>query len=455
MAQPTADEPLVIVGAGLSGSLLALYLAQRGFHVDVYEYRQDWREEGFTGGRSINLALSTRGLNALDGVGLTDKIKETCIPMHGRMMHDTDGELTFQPYGKEGQYINSVSRQLLNEVVMEAADAHPHVNFHFQKRCVELDLDQGSPTFEDLDSGKHQKVSTRYLFGADGAFSSVRQRLQKTDRFDYQQHFLPHGYKELSIPAAEDGGFRIEKNALHIWPRKDFMMIALPNLDGTFTCTLFMGFEDAENSFAALETDDDVMAFFEREFADALPHMPTLLEDWNANPTSSLVTVRCAPYHHSDQVMILGDAAHAIVPFYGQGMNAAFEDCFLIDQLVEKHAPDWGQIGREFSRTRKDDADAIADLALYNFVEMRDKVASPTFLWRKKLEKVLHALAPSWWIPLYTMVTFSNMPYAQAKSRAARQDRYLSIGLILLAIAASIALATILFVFGPFGGCVG
>jgi kynurenine 3-monooxygenase len=294
-------------------------------------------------------------------------------------------------------------------------------------------------------------VETRYLFGADGAFSSVRQRLQKTDRFNYQQHYLPHGYKELSIPATDDGGFRIEKNALHIWPRKDFMMIALPNLDGTFTCTLFMAFEGGENSFAALKTDDDVMRFFEREFPDAIPLMPTLLEDWNENPTSSLVTVRCSPYHHGDQVMILGDAAHAIVPFYGQGMNAAFEDCFLIDQLVEKHAPSWGRIGEEFSATRKDDADAIADLALYNFVEMRDKVANPAFLWRKKIEKVLHKIAPKWWIPLYTMVTFSNMPYAEAKSRAARQDRLLTLGLIVLALVVSLAFATLLAIFGPFG----
>lgn len=449
MSQPTAEEPLVVVGAGLSGSLLALYLAQRGFNVDVYEYRKDWREAGFVGGRSINLALSTRGLNALAGVGLEDEIRKTCIPMHGRMMHDRGGELTFQPYGTEDQYINSVSRQLLNEVLMEAADAHPHVNFHFEKRCVDLDLARGAPTFEDMPSGKIEEVKTRYLFGADGAFSSVRQRLQKTDRFDYQQHYLPHGYKELSIPAAEDGGFRIEKNALHIWPRKDFMMIALPNLDGTFTCTLFMAFEGGENSFADLKTDEAVMQFFEREFPDAIPHMPTLLEDWNANPTSSLVTIRCFPYHSTDQVMILGDAAHAIVPFYGQGMNAAFEDCFLIDRLVEAHAPDWGRVGEEFSRTRKDDADAIADLALYNFIEMRDKVASPAFLWRKKLEKVLHAIAPNWWIPLYTMVTFTNLPYAEAKERAARQDRMLTTALIVAVILLAAALAALLFEFAP------
>lgn len=449
MAQPTAQEPLVVVGAGLSGSLLSLYLAQRGYFVDVYEYRQDWRDAGFIGGRSINLALSTRGLNALAGVGLDEKIREACIPMHARMMHDVDGNLTSQPYGKQGQYINSVSRQLLNEVLMEAADEHPHVNFHFRKRCVDIDLEDGSPTFEDLESGEQEKVKTRYLFGADGAFSSVRARLQKTDRFNYQQQYLPHGYKELSIPPTADGGWRLEKNYLHIWPRKDFMMIALPNLDGSFTCTLFMGFEGGENSFSALQSDRDVMQFFEREFADALPHMPTLLEDWHDNPTSSLVTVRCSPYHSTDQVMILGDAAHAIVPFYGQGMNAAFEDCFLIDQLLDEHAPNWGTIGQEFSRTRKADADAIADLALYNFVEMRDKVASPAFLWRKKLEKVLHKLAPNWWIPLYTMVTFTNLPYSEAQARAARQDRYLTLGLIVGAVLLSLALAALLLAFAP------
>ncbi len=428
MTEPTANEPLVVCGAGLAGSLLSLYLARRGYHVDIYERREDSREGEFVGGRSINLALSTRGLNALRGVGLDDGIRKHCIPMHGRLVHDLDGNVDMQPYGREGQYINSVSRQLLNEVLMQAADEHPHVNFHFEKACVDVDLTDGSPTFEDMSTGEHEKVSTRYLFAADGAYSAVRQVLQKSGRFDFSQSYLPHGYKELEIPALPDGGWRIEKNVLHIWPRHDFMMIALPNTDGSFTVTLFMAFEGGPNSFEALQTERDVIDFFEREFPDSVPLMPNLVEDFFENPTGPLVTIRCEPYHCDDQVLLLGDAAHAIVPFYGQGMNAAFEDCFIIDQIVERYAPDWGTVGRVFSATRKDDADAIADLAIYNFLEMRSKVADPKYLVKNKVDRALHKAFPQQWMPLYSMVTFSNMPYSKARERAARQDRWLKYG---------------------------
>lgn len=428
MVEPTAAEPLVVCGAGLAGSLLSLYLARRGYFVDIYERRQDSRGGEFVGGRSINLALSTRGLNALRGVGLEDEIRKHCIPMHGRLVHDLDGAVNMQPYGREGQYINSVSRQLLNEVLLQAADDHSHVNFHFEKACVDVDLEDGSPTFEDTKTGQTEKVPTRYLFAADGAYSSVRQVLQKSGRFDFSQNYLPHGYKELEIPALPDGGWRIEKNVLHIWPRHDFMMIALPNTDGSFTVTLFMAFDGGPNSFAALETEQDVVAFFEREFPDAIPLMPNLVEDFFSNPTGPLVTIRCEPYHSGDQVLLLGDSAHAIVPFYGQGMNAAFEDCFIIDQIIDRYAPDWGTVGRVFSATRKDDADAIADLAIYNFLEMRSKVADPKFLVKKKVDRALHEAFPEQWMPLYSMVTFSNMPYSEARERAARQDRMLKYG---------------------------
>ena len=423
MMEPTAEEPLVVVGAGLSGSLLSLYLAQRGYHVDVYERRPDSRVSDFVGGRSINLALSTRGLNALNAVGLKEQILERCIPMHGRMIHALDGTTEMQPYGKEGEFINSVERRHLNEVLMNAADDHPQVNFHFQQRLFDLALDDGSPMFEH-DDGTLKSVKTRYLFGADGAYSAVRGKLQTAGRFNYQQDYLSHGYKELTIPATPDGDWRMFKNALHIWPRHDFMLIALPNLDGSFTVTLFLSMK-GEYSFEHLQTPESARAFFETHFPDALPLMPEFESDFFENPTGDLVTIRCEPFHHTDQVLLIGDAAHAIVPFYGQGMNAAFEDCFLLDQLVDRFAPDWGEIGRTFSVERKDDADAIADLAIYNFLEMRSKVADPTFLLKKKVDKLLNKLMPNRWVPLYSMVTFSNLPYAEAKRRAAEQDEFL------------------------------
>ncbi|MFP4597891.1 MAG: FAD-dependent oxidoreductase [Persicimonas sp.] len=419
-----AKTTVNIAGAGLSGSLVACYLAQQGCDVQVFEYRDDFRKAGFAGGRSINLALSTRGLNALAGVGLEEKVREMCIPMHGRMMHSRDGELTFQPYGLEGQFINSVSRAGLNQLMVDEADSYDSVDFHFSTKCRGVDLASGAPELEDLESGEHYQGPEGVTIGADGAFSKVRQRLQKTDRFNYAQEFLSHGYKELELPPADDGAHRLDKNALHIWPRHDFMMIALPNQDGSFTCTLFMAFE-GKDSFEQLQTEADVEAFFAREFPDAVPHMPTLLDDFFDNPTSSLVTIRCEPYHWEDRVLIIGDAAHAVVPFYGQGMNAAFEDCFVFDTLFEQYDGEWSQILPKFSELRKPNADAIADLALYNYTEMRSRVADPAFLLRKKLERQLHKMFPETWVPLYSMVTFSNIPYAEARERADKQDRLL------------------------------
>jgi kynurenine 3-monooxygenase len=418
---PRSDRPISLVGAGLSGSLLAVYLANRGMRVNVFEYRDDMRQAEVAGGRSINLALSTRGLNALAGVGMAERTREMCIPMHGRLIHDLEGNTELQPYGREGQYINSISRSGLNQMLLEEADQHDHIELHFNQKCVGVDLEQPGVHFEDLDSGEEWTDESRLVIGADGAFSNVRARLQVTDRFDYQQSFLEHGYKELEIPPAPDGSHRIETNALHIWPRHDFMMIALPNLDGSFTVTLFLAFE-GEDSFEQLNDEQEVIAFFEKYFPDAIEHMPNLVEDFFDNPTASLVTIRCEPYHHQDKVLLVGDAAHAVVPFYGQGMNAAFEDCFELDQLLERYDEDWTQVLPAFSEERKPNADAIADLALYNYVEMRSKVADETFLLRKALDRKLHELHPETWIPLYSMVTFSNIPYAEARERADRQS---------------------------------
>ncbi len=422
--EPTAEEPLIVAGAGLAGSLMALYLARRGYYVDIYERRPDSRDAEFLGGRSINLALSTRGLNALEGVGLKDKILEKCIPMHGRLIHKMNGQTELHPYGKEGQFINSVERRHLNEVLMNAADAHDHVNFHFEKKVVNVALADGSPMVEDMQSGEISTVKTRYLFGADGAFSAVRGALQKTGRFNYAQDYLSHAYKELTIPAGPDGSWLMEKNALHIWPRHDFMLIALPNLDGSFTVTLFLAYE-GEHSFSKLRSEGAAIAFFDTFFKDALKLMPNFEKDFFDNPRGDLVTIKCSPFHYTDQVLLIGDAAHAVVPFYGQGMNASFEDCFLVDRLLDSLAPDWGELGRQFSKERKADAHAIADLAIYNFLEMRSKVSNKNFLLKKKVDKQLHKWFPKKWIPLYSMVTFSNIPYAQARERATRQDKIL------------------------------
>jgi len=439
-------DSVLVAGGGLAGSLMALYLAQRGYGVDVYEYRHDMRKGGAAGGRSINLALSERGLNALRAVGLEDRIRELCIPMHGRMIHDIDGGTHLQPYGKEGQFINSVSRQLLNEILMDAAEDHERVDFHFRKRCMGFTRATGSVRFKDLDTDELTNVLPKVTIGADGAFSALRYRMQTTGSFQYQQDFASHGYKELTIPPKDDGTWRLEKNALHIWPRQDFMMIALPNLDGSFTCTLFMAYEGGPESFAALKTPEDVQRFYETWFPDAIPHLTKLTEEFFDNPTGSLVTIRCTPYNYEDKVLLIGDAAHAIVPFYGQGMNAAFEDCFELDRLVDKHGGDWATILRAFSEERKPNADAIADLALYNYIEMRDLVQDRWFLFKKKLHGKLHELFPTTWIPLYTMVTFTTIPYADAKARAARQDELLVRGLVALGVFVAVALLVALAV---------
>ncbi len=348
--------------------------------------------------------------------------------MKGRMIHSVAGELTSQPYGtSDSQVINSVSRAELNRILLDGADSYDNVNLFFEHRCQDVDLAAGRVSFEKK-SGERIDVEGDLVLGADGAYSRVRRRMQRSDRFNYSQDYLEHGYQELVIPPAADGGFRIEPNALHIWPRGGFMMIALPNADGSFTCTLFWPLE-GEFSFGQLTNEKQVLDFFERWFADAIPHMPTLVEDYLSASPSSLVTVRCFPWAVEDKVALLGDACHAVVPFYGQGMNCAFEDCTVLDQCIEKHSRNeethWGEALREYQDSRKENAEALADLAIENFLEMRDKVGSKWFLFKKKAGKFLHKLAPNFFVPAYSMVTFSNMPYAEAQRRALEQTRFL------------------------------
>src|SRR6266480_3124642 len=431
----------VLIGSGLAGGLLAAYLGRRGYDVDLYERRADPREGNIVSGRSINLALSTRGIYALEQLGIADEVLRHAIPMRGRMIHDKSGALHFSPYDRDpNKFINSIGRAALNTTVIEAAQRYQNVRVHFNHRCIDVDFD--SATANLVPSGveaamsaansDHQIIRAQgdAVIGVDGAFSAVRQSMQKEIAgFEYDESYLAHGYKELTIPPASDGSWRMEKEALHIWPRKSFMMIALPNPDGSFTCTLFWEFK-GPRSFAATKTDDDVRQFFKEEFPDAVPLMPTLLDDFKNNPTGSLVTVRCAPWCYQDKVCLLGDAAHAVVPFYGQGMNAAFEDCVVLDGCLEKFRDDRERAFGEYFSRRKRNADALADLAIGNFIEMRDKTTSKTFRAKKKLDHFLEAALPGIYLPLYTMVTFTRIPYVTAAKRARTQDAIVYTALI-------------------------
>lgn len=433
MGKPGTNR-VTIVGAGLGGALLAADLGRTGHAVDVYEMRGDLRKVELAAGRSINLALSHRGICALQRVGLAERVLDVAVPMRGRMIHSPAGDLSFQPYGKDDtQVIHSVSRGGLNCILLDAAEENEGVRLHFNHKCSGVDLDAGTVSLVDPDGGTGRSIDAEFIVGADGAFSAVRSAMLHRDRFSYSQTYLQHGYKELSIPPGEDGTFRMEPNALHIWPRRSFMMIALPNADRSYTCTLFWPFEGPV-SFDALKTEADVMAFFGREFPDAVPMMPTLAHDYFANPTSSLATIRCDPWHVEDRVVLIGDAAHAVVPFYGQGMNASFEDVLVLCESLQRHGGDRGAALREYHDRRKRHVDVLADLAVANFVEMRDHTSSRMFRLKKKKERWLHRLFGTLYLPLYTMATFTRMPYADAVERAARQDRVVGIvGVTLLA----------------------
>lgn len=416
---------VVLVGGGLGGSLMAILLGRAGYAVGGIEMRPDPRVGTPQGGRSINLALSARGLHALDRVGLAGEILNLAVPMRGRMIHSQDGRTAFQPYGtSDDQVNNSVSRADLNIALLNAAERLPDVRFSFGQRFQAADLETGEVTAVDAATGAARTFQGDVVIGADGAFSAVRRQLAKQDRFDYQQAFLSHGYKELSIPPTGEGGFRIEKNALHIWPRGGFMMIALPNRDGSFTCTLFLPFE-GENGFSALATEADARRFFDRHFPDAVPLMPNLAEECRTHPTGSMVTIRCRPWHRGGRVGLLGDACHAVVPFHGQGANAAFEDCLVLDDCIRRHAPDWEAAFAAFEGLRRENTDALADLSIDNFEEMKHHTGSRLFLIKKALEKGLHRLFPSRFVPLYMMISFTLIPYAEARRRARRQARAL------------------------------
>ncbi|MBX3291870.1 MAG: FAD-dependent monooxygenase [Acidobacteria bacterium] len=437
-----SESSITIVGAGLAGSLLSIYLARRGFRVNVFEARGDMRKDNVEAGRSINLALSDRGIAALREVGMDDYMLAEAVPMYGRMIHDIAGNTKLLPYsGREGEYINSVSRAGLNIALMNEAEKHENVRFVFNERCTDLDVVSGEVTFE---SGK--RIDSETVFATDGAGSPIRQAMQRQmPDFQFSSVFLDHGYKELHIPPGPNGEFLLEKNALHIWPRHRFMMIALPNFDGSFTCTLFLahrsepsaladGHND-EPSFESLTDDAAVIEFFDREFPDAVPLMPTLTEDFFANPTGHLGTVKCWPWSIDGKVLLLGDSAHAVVPFYGQGMNCSFEDVRVLAGLIDGQMSeppavaggsiDWTSVFAEYGKLRKVNTDAIADLAEENFYEMRDATADPVFQRKRELETRLEREFPDYYSK-YSMVTFrEDMPYSEAKRQGNAQDTLL------------------------------
>lgn len=447
-----SNHKVIIIGAGLSGSLMAIYLAKRGIEVEIYEARGDMRKETMSAGRSINLALSNRGIAALKEVGLDEYMLSEAVPMNGRMIHDPKGNQKLLPYsGRTGEFINSVSRAGLNIALMNEAEKYDCVTFHFNHKCIDFDPKTTEASFEN-----GEKTSGTALIATDGAGSAVRNAMLNggVSRFNFSQSWLEHGYKELhipkEIPPTEIKQNRLSKwfdklkqltkldkpqqlsanlpslefNALHIWARGSFMMIALPNFDGSYTCTLFLAHE-GENSFAQLKDEKTLRSFFEKNFPDAIPLMPTLTEDFFTNPTGNLGTIKCFPWNIGGKSLLLGDAAHAVVPFYGQGMNASFEDCRILNQLIEKHDADWEKVFNEFTQVRKPNADAIADMAEENFYEMRDAVANPIFQRKRELETKLEQTFPDYFSK-YSMVTFrEDLPYSIAKEKGNAQDKLL------------------------------
>ena len=418
-------ETISVIGAGLNGPLLALGLVKRGFRVDIYERRPDMRRVRLSAGRSINLALSTRGIHALTEAGLWGKMRDIVIPMKGRMMHSMASALTFQPYGKnEAEVIHSISRAKLNNALMNAAE-EAGVKTHFQQRCIGIDLKMGALQLRNEQTGEGRTIESSVVVGCDGSASAIRSEMLRMSRFNFSQQYLDYGYKELTIPAGADRKHVLETNALHIWPRGYYMLIALPNVDGTFACILFLPFEGPD-SFAELTRHSEVIEFFKSRFPDAVACMPGLAENFFTNPTGTMVTIKCSPWHAAGRVLLLGDAAHAIVPFFGQGINCGFEDCTCLLELIDRHGAEWPRVFREFEAARKINTDAIADLAVENFVEMRDRVADPRFLFRKKVELALEAKYPDVFVPKYAMVTFHRIPYATALTRGQVQDVILS-----------------------------
>ncbi len=411
---------ITLLGAGLIGSLMAIYLRKQGLEVNVYDKRPDNRKTGYIeGGRSINMALSSRGWKSLEEVGLKDRVLPLAIPMYGRRIHDEHGGTTFSPYGKESQAIYSISRGKFNQLLVEEAE-RLGANFNFSHTAVDTNFANQEVSFSTPEG--ESTVGSEVIIGADGAYSSLRMSMQKQIRFNFKQEYITHGYKELTIPAAPDGEFAMDPNALHIWPRGKFMLIALPNPDKSFTCTLFLPFEGTKVCFDKINDKGDLKSVFKAYFEDAYQLMPDLTTEYFENPTSALINIECYPWVIG-QSLLIGDASHAMVPFFGQGMNCGFEDCSILNGLIERYGTSsWDMVFEKFQKIRKDDTAAICQMAMDNFIEMRDSVADPKFMLRKKIEAKLHELYPKDWVPLYSMVTFSHTPYSEAYAQGKLQE---------------------------------
>ncbi|PWK19198.1 FAD-dependent oxidoreductase [Xanthomarina spongicola] len=421
------QQNILIIGAGLCGSLLALRLGQRGYNVTVMEMRPDLRKVDISAGRSINLAFSDRGIKAMKLVGLEEKVKSLCVPMNGRMLHDLEGNTVLAPYsGREHEYINSISRGQLNGLLLDEAEKHENVTIHFNKKCKSVDFENTTALFKDYDTNTEFVEDADAIIATDGAGSAMRQSyyLGKKFLFSFSQDYLSHGYKELSILPGENGSYKTYKNALHIWGREAFMLIALPNLDGSFTVTLFLSFDEGEYNFNNLTTKERVLEFFSKYFKDALELMPNLVDDFFENPSSPLGTVKCSPWHYKGNTLLMGDAAHAIVPFYGQGMNASFEDVTEFDKVLDEGHPEWETVFKVYEKSRKENTDAIADLAIDNFYEMKGHVNHANFREKRNLEMAFEKSFPDDYSSKYSLVTFNeDISYREAMLRGRAQDK--------------------------------
>ena len=421
------NENILIIGAGLCGSLLALRMGQLGYNVSVYEMRPDLRKTDISAGRSINLAFSDRGNKAIKLVGLEEKVEQLCIPMNGRMIHDRESNTFLSNYsGRDYEYINSISRGGLNALLLDEAEALDNVTIHFNQKCKSVDFENTIAHFKDYNTKEDSTATANIIIATDGAGSALRKSYIKERKFlfSYSQNYLTHGYKELCILPAINGDYKTYKNALHIWPRGDFMVIALPNLDGSFTVTLFLSYSEGEYNFDNLTTPEIVTEFFQKEFPDALALMPNLVEDFFENPTAPLGTVKCSPWNYKGNTLLMGDSCHAIVPFYGQGMNASFEDVVEFDAILNTHKGDWETVFKTYSESRKKDTDAIADLAIDNFHEMKDHVGQEIFQEKRKIEMVLEKTFPKDYSSKYSLVTFNEqIGYREAMLKGRAQDK--------------------------------
>ena len=410
-----------MIGAGLTGPLLATYLAQQGYSVEIFERRPDMRKESISAGRSINLALSARGNHALKEVGLYDKIKPNTIPMKGRMIHDLNGNTHLQPYGqKENEVIFSVSRAQLNMDLMTLAEETGKVTIRFNHQLLSADLEQNKLLFQLSNSLEEIELPFNRVIGCDGSASILRKSIVEKANIQYVKKPLGHGYKELTIPPLKSGKFRIEPNALHIWPRGNHMLIALPNNDCSFTCTLFFPMTGTK-SFETVKTEKDILDLFQSQFHDAIKLIPNLVEDFQKNSTGDLASVYCKPWHLGDKALLIGDAAHAVVPFFGQGMNASFQDCSTLAKLMGQNKNDWKTIFNTFSSVQVENGHAIADMAIENYLEMRDHVNDTEYKKRRNVELKLERMFPGQFIPRYSMVSFHQIPYAEVYQRGEKQ----------------------------------